>query len=229
VTFKEGSTTLCGPIAVALINGATTTGTASCTKSLSLGAHTINIYVNNYYTGTSSGVVEVAQPTGSFITGGGYLVIGKSGGTYPADTASKMNFGFNVNYKNMKSLQGHVNIIFRAGGHTYQIKSTAIDSLGIARKTSSGTACSGTVSATCFGLADFRSKANLTDVTNPLTPVSLGGNLTLQVTMTDKGEPGKSDTLGVTLWNGNKLLFSSEWSGAKTMESILGGGNLVAH
>jgi hypothetical protein len=229
VTFKEGTTTLCGPLAVALINGATTTGTASCTKSLGLGAHTIDVYVNNYYTGRTSGVVEVAQPTGSFITGGGFLTIGKSGGTYPADTGSRTNFGFNVNYKNTKNLQGHVNIIFRAGGHTYQIKSTAIDSLGIAFKTSTGSACNGPASSTCFGVADFRSKANLTDTTNPLAPISLGGNLTLQVTITDKGEPGSSDTIAFTLWSGNKLVFSSEWNGSKTVEKILGGGNLVVH
>ena len=229
VTFKEGTTTLCGSLPVALIDGVTTTGSASCSASLGLGAHTIDIYVNNYYVGQTSGVVEVAQPTGSFITGGGFLMIGNSGGTYPADGGSRTNFGFNVNYKNMKNLQGHVNIIFRAGGHTYQIKSTAIDSLGIAFKTSSGTVCSGPPSSTCFGIANFRSKANLTDITNPLAPVSLGGNLTLEVIMTDKGEPGSSDSIAFTVWSGNKLVFSSEWSGAKTLEQILGGGNLVAH
>ncbi len=78
-------------------------------------------------------------------------------------------------------------------------------------------------------IADFRAKANLTDVTNPLAPVSLGGNLTLQITLTDTGEPGSSDTIAFTLWNGNKLLFSSNWSGSKTVPQTLGGGNLVVH
>jgi hypothetical protein len=32
-----------------------------------------------------------------------------------------------------------------------------------------------------------------------------------------------------TLYNGNTLLFSSNWDGAKTVESTLGGGNLVVH
>lgn len=89
--------------------------------------------------------------------------------------------------------------------------------------------CGGPPSATCFGIADFRSKATLTDVTNPLAPVSLGGNFTLQIVMTDKGEPGSSDSIALTLWSGNKLLFSSAWNGAKTVEQILGGGNLVVH
>ena len=121
-----------------------------------------------------------------------------------------------MTYKNLKNLQGHANIIFRAGGRTYQIKSTAIDSLGITSKNGGGT-------------ANFRSKANLLDITDPLAPVSLGGNLTLQITLTDNGEPGTNDTLGITLWDGSKLLFSSYWTGAKTQEKPLTGGNLVVH
>lgn len=230
VSFMEGATDLCGPLPVALINSDTTTGTANCTASFELGAHQIDVYVNNYYTGVTTAIVEVAEANGSFVTGGGYLAIDKSAGLYPAETGSKMNFGFNVNYKNAKNIQGHVNILFRSGGRTYQIKSTAIDSLGIALKKSTGNGvCSGPPSATCFGVADFRSKANLTDVTDPLAPVSLGGNLTLQMTMTDEGDPGSADTLGITLWDANKLVFSSEWRGSKTVEQTLAGGNLVVH
>ena len=54
------------------------------------------------------------------------------------------------------------------------------------------------------------------------------GNALLQVTMTDKGEPGKDDTIAIQLSNTNgSLLLSSKWSGTKTVEQILGGGNLV--
>ncbi|MCB0231447.1 MAG: hypothetical protein KDH90_20400 [Anaerolineae bacterium] len=205
---------------MALINGDTTTGTASCTVVLGLDAHQIDVIINNYYVGSTSAIVEVAQPNGSFATGGGYLTIANAGGTYAADTGSKMNFGFNVSYKNARTPKGHVNIVFRSGGNTYQIKSTAIDSLGITFKTPSGQPCSGPASPECYGIADFRSKANLTGV---------GGNLTLQMTLTDKGEPGASDTIGITLWNGNNLLLSSEWTGAQTIETLLGGGNLAVH
>jgi hypothetical protein len=230
VTFMEGATNLCGPLPVALINAETTTGTANCTVTFGLGDHQVDVYVNNYYTGTASAIVEVAEPDGSFITGGGYLTIGTSAGTYQADSGSKMNFGFNVKLKNAKNIQGHANIIFQAGGRTYQIKSTAAESLGIAFKKSNGnSACSGLPSPTCYGIADFRSKANLIDITDPLAPVTLGGNLTLQITVTDKGDPGLNDTIGVTLWSGNQLLFSSEWRGSKTLEQILGGGNLAVH
>jgi hypothetical protein len=230
VTFKEGATVLCGPLSVSLIDGALTTGTASCNKTLAVGAHSIGIYVNSYYVGTATGVVEVAQPDGSFITGGGYRIIGSSAGSYRADTGSRMDFAFNIKYgKNMSNLKGHLSTTYRAGGRTYEIKSTAVDSLGIALKTAGGAACAGPPSSTCFGLADFRSKANLTDITDPLHPVALVGGLSLQVTLTDKGSPGTNDTIGITLWNGSTLVFSSEWSGARTIEGPLDGGNTVVH
>jgi len=75
--------------------------------------------------------------------------------------------------------------------------------------------------------AVFTSKANLKDVTDPLNPISLGGNLTLYVTMTDRGEPGTNDEIGITLWDGSTLLYSSNWSGTNTLEMVLSGGNLV--
>lgn len=125
-----------------------------------------------------------------------------------------------------------MNIIYRAGGRVYQIKSNAIDTFGTALKENGGsTPCTaGPPSATCWGVSNFSSKANLTDVTNPLAPVSVsGGPFTLQMSLTDKGEPGKDDSIAVTLWSGSTLVFSSNWNGAKSVEQLLGGGNLVVH
>ena len=45
--------------------------------------------------------------------------------------------------------------------------------------------------------------------------------------MTDKGAPGSADTIGVTLWDGSRLVFSSQWTGAQTVQGLLGGGNLA--
>jgi hypothetical protein len=227
----------CVDLPVTLISvGDPKVGTASCTRTFDIGSadskpFTIGIVVNRYYTRNDSadnGVLEIAKPTGDFITGGGYIVAQSSSGQYAADAGSRTNYGFNVKYnKNKTNLQGHLNVIFRKGGKTYQIKTTATDSLGITYKTATGT-CAGPVTSTCWGFADFRSKANLTDVTNPLAPISMGGGLTAQVTMTDKGEPGSADSIGITLWNGNTLLFSSRWT-TKTEETVVGGGNLVVH
>jgi hypothetical protein len=77
--------------------------------------------------------------------------------------------------------------------------------------------------------AVFVSKANLTDITNPLSPISYGGNLKLQVNMTDKGEPGSNDQIAISLWDGSTLLYSSNWVGSSTSEMLLGGGNLLVH
>jgi hypothetical protein len=66
------------------------------------------------------------------------------------------------------------------------------------------------------------------DITNPLAPISLGGNLTIQMTFTDTGEPGSSDTLALSVWDGGTLLYSSRWTGTQTIEQTLGGGNVVA-
>ena len=74
--------------------------------------------------------------------------------------------------------------------------------------------------------AQFLSKANLTDVTYPLLPVSLGGNLDLRVDMSDRGEPGNTDSIGITLFNGGILLYSSNWVTSRTTQRVLVGGNI---
>jgi len=229
VTFSEGTTVLCtANLPVALLGTDPTLGSASCTKTLGVGAHTINISVDGYYVGTAEGLVEVATPDGSFITGGAWRTASASFGQYAATAGGREQFAFNVKYnKNNTNIQGHANVIFVSGGETYQILSNALDSLGTALKTPTGGACTGVPSATCWGIASFRAKANLTDITNPLNPISIASNLSLQLTLTDKGATG--DTIGAALYRGNTLLFASEWDGSKTVEGTISGGNLSVH
>jgi|GEM_PF-2251314 len=182
---------------------------------------------NGYYIGEAPvntiTVVTVYKPLGDFVTGGGYIIPTQSGGTYAATPGLKMNFGLNVKYnKKGTNLQGGVNMIFRrnVGGviRTYQIKSNSMTSLGT----------SGTSTPVVDRYAEFLSKANLTDVTNPLAPVALGGNLDLRVSMRDRGEPGSTDEIAVTLFSGTgSLLFSSKWTGSSTQRMVLTGGNIV--
>ncbi len=40
-----------------------------------------------------------------------------------------------------------------------------------------------------FATATFKGKANIQDITNPVAPISVDGNATLQVQMTDKASP----------------------------------------
>ena len=46
--------------------------------------------------------------------------------------------------------------------------------------------------------------------------------------MTDRGS-GKTDSIGVTLWDGSTLLFSCDWNGAQTLEGLITSGNIDTH
>ena len=92
-----------------------------------------------------------------------------------------------------------------------------------ADRTSRGRRC-----PTCIGLADIRWTASLVDVTKPWRPMTVGSDLALQVTVTDKGDRhGSGDSIGITLWNGNALLFSSKWNGSATLEQLLRSGGIT--
>jgi hypothetical protein len=234
VNRDAGNAVLC-TAPIGLVNSTDIkTGTGTCTWSANLGTAdslsiNVGIVVNGYYTRNSAEdnvVVTVSKPLASdFITGGGYLVLTNSAGEKAGAPGSKANFGFNVKFNpSGKNLQGNINIIVRNGGRVYQIKGNAMTSLAV-----QPTPCTeATATAPCT--ATFNGKANIQDITDPNNPVSVDGNATLQVTMTDKGEPGSSDSIGITVWNKNGgLWFASKWDGAKTIEQILGGGNLVVH
>jgi hypothetical protein len=127
---------------------------------------------------------------------------------------SKNNFGFNVKFnKGGTNLQGNINTIVRSqNGKVYQVKGNVMTSLAVNASTKTAT---------------FNGKANIQDITNPLAPLSVDGNATLQVTMTDAGEPGSSDKIAITVWNkAGGLWFASHWNGSKTTEQLLSGGNL---
>jgi len=204
----------------------TETGTATCNWPVNIGSQDSQSYtidaqvVGNHYTGDNSGelaVVTVSKPLTAFITGGGYLTNVSSGGQYAGDAGKKTNFGFNVKYNKSKTnLQGNINTIIRRGAKTYQIKGNSMTSLATKMTTPT------------TGTATFNGKANIQDITNPLAVESVDGNATLQVVMTDAGDPGRNDTIAITVWNkSGGMWFSSNWTGTKTLEQLLGGGNLV--
>ena len=236
VTFVNrdaSNATLC-TATIGLANSADLkTGTTTCTWQLNLTGDSqstnIGIVISGYYVRNSSDddvVVTVSKPlTSDFITGGGYLVLTNSAGEKAGAAGSKANFGFNVKFnKSGKNLQGNINVIIRNGGRVYQIKGNAMDSLAV-----QPTPCvNATATAPCT--ATFNGKANIQDITDPNNPVSVDGNATLQVVMTDKGDPGSNDSMAITVWNkSGGLWFASKWDGTKTIEQTLGNGNLVVH
>jgi hypothetical protein len=227
---RDTSDVLCTASLVLLDPADPLTASAFCDWEADIGNNdgvefTVGIIVNGrYYRDRSfdDTVVTVFKPGPDFITGGGYLVNQNSDGEYGGDTDLKTNFGFTVKFnKKGTKLQGRVTIIVRQGGHVYRIKSNALASLVVVPY-DSGDPLS--------GVAEFYGKANVQDVTDPDNPIGLEGNATLHMTMKDNGEPGSSDTIGITLWSKQgDLLFSSIWTGVETVEQILDGGNLHVH
>ena len=211
VTFRQGATTLCGPVPVQLLNGTTTIGAASCFASLGLGVHTVDVVVGNFYTGTSSASVRVLNPAGteapneSHVDGKGNIVVGPSAGTHRADSGSQLYFELDVKFNTASGPSGYVEINYNGGGKAYRIRSDDIDSLGA-----------------FAGNADVRATASLTDITNRRRPILVADNLTLRLTA-DGIDP---DAIGITLWAGNRLVLSSRWTGWSTLEQTLAGGRI---
>ena len=144
----------------------------------------------------------------------------------PADEGRRANFGFNVKY-NQKgtNLQGNISYIFRRKVNDvirlYQVKGNSMTSLIVNMN-----------DATEGGMktAVFIGKCNVTDVTNPLAPVTIAGtgNSTMQVIITDATETGVNDKYGITIWTPtNQVFHSSNWEGTKTTKLVLGSGDVV--
>ena len=170
-------------------------------------------------------VITVARPLGEFITGGGFLVLTDSSGVFAGGVDTHTNFGFHVKFnKRATNLQGGATIIVRTDdGRVLRIKANAMDSLGVDD----------------HGNAQFESKAELTDATDENGPFVVGGNYTLQMTMTDRSSLDGEDEIALTLWDIRRagrnqpatrlLLFSSNWTGNATVQQQIAGGNLVVH
>ncbi|HEX8695450.1 MAG TPA: hypothetical protein VF746_23760, partial [Longimicrobium sp.] len=214
----------CVSLPVGLVSAADPrTGTATCNWAVTLGSSensrdvTVGVVVDGYYARNSAddnSVVTVSRSLASFITGGGYLVNQASAGQYAGEAGRRTNFGFNVKYnRSGTNLQGNVNIIVRNGGRVYQVKANSLTSLS---------------ANTSTGAAQFSGKASIQDITDPLSPLSIDGNATLQMTLTDRGEPGSTDSIGITVLNkAGGTWFASSWNGTRTVEQTLAGGNLV--
>jgi hypothetical protein len=214
----------CSNLPVGLVTSSDTkTGTATCNWTANIGgdssvSYTIGTQVTGYYARLDSSEASIvtiskAYPD-SFITGGGYMVMTSSSGLVPGAAGTKNNFGFNVKYnRSGTNLQGQMNIIVRNSARVYQIKGNSMTSLATNPNSTGGT-------------ATFNGKANIQDITDPANPISIDGNATLQVDMTDTGNIN-TDTIGTTVLNkAGGLWFSSNWNGTRTVQQALAGGNL---
>jgi hypothetical protein len=242
VTFQEEGATLCGPLPLDLLEG-TASGSASCRVPLWEGAHSIEVVVGGFYAGRTTSVVEVGDPEDSVATGAGSFVATEPGGPYAADAGSRPAFAFHVKYtvretkdkgydkkkspRDPAPPKGHVEVLFRSHGRSYAIRSADLDLLGVSEETPQGKECHGRAPK-CIGRVDMRWSASLVDVTKPGKPLSVGADLALQLTATDKGDRrGSDDSIGISLWSGNTLLFSSRWTGAQTLDQVLRSGKIT--
>jgi hypothetical protein len=218
--------TNCSNLSVTLVDpNDPTVGTVSCTTTLAASsmtggtAYTVGIVVKGYYSRNSADdntVVNLAQPLSTnFVTGGGFLVNSSSSGIGAGTAGLKTNFGFNVK-RSGTTLTGNLDTIVRSGGHVYQIKSTGITSFV---ENVSGSPATATVAG----------KATIVDITNPAKLITIDNAATYQLALHDYGDPGTSDTIGITVNNkAGALWFSSNWNGTATVEQVLAGGNLSA-
>jgi hypothetical protein len=168
-------------------------------------------------------------PRGHFVQGDGDVELGASSGTYAGTPGSKAHFHVDLKYDpdNLKDLDGNLNAHYRSGKTEYEVKTKDWTSLNLGTQAvPGGGTCTGNASPSCWHTAELRSTATLTQPSGKKTVV--GSNLTLRVTVTDRGG-GKSDSVGITLWDGATLVFSSDWTGSATAERPLKGGKINVH
>lgn len=187
----------------------------------------IGIEVGDYYTRNANSdntFVTIYKANSDLITGSGIILPNQSKGAYPSDPALPVIFAFNAkNSKCGKStkLDGDVIILyFRTEGTkklAYEISSGKFISLGA------------DISNPAAKTAVFIANARLKNISNPLRPVLIAENLSLQVNIIDNGEPGVKDKVAISLYSGNNLWYSSNWTGNYTEFMKLKSGNLVVH
>jgi hypothetical protein len=170
-----------------------------------------NYYVR--YNSSDDALVTVAKPiTNGFIAGGGSLVMSNSSGLKAGEVGSSNDFSFSVKYNGQGSNPtGSFNTIVRTrvSGllRVYQVKGSVITSLVLNGNK-----------------ATLKGTAAIYDITNGS---SLAGTATFEVSITDNGEPGSSDTIATTIRDSaNALWFSSNWNGLRTTEQLLARGNI---
>jgi uncharacterized protein len=153
----------------------------------------VGVIAGGRYIGSDDVLITVMQPSSEGVNGGGYIT----------DGGLKTNFGINAHFNgNNSNLLGHVTLIVRSGGTTWQVKGNPIS------------------------LAGIPSTGKVTLVAKVLVKdgnATIESNASLELTITDNGEPGEADTIGIKLWSKTGTLMYS------AVEQVIGGGNLQVH
>lgn len=204
VTFSSGGQALCSA-PVALLGTDATSGSGSCSAKLPAGPVTVS--VGGYYAGVTTASVDPDRAQYRAAIGNGSLRATKSAGTLPATAGSKIGLSLAAARAGDRTL-GSGTIGFSSGGKKYEIAVSSYESFG-ARTSADSRA------------VDLRAKATLREGARVI-----GSGLTLRITAAG-GHWGSPNTAAVTLYDGEKLVFSSEWTGAATAPALLSGGLLL--
>jgi hypothetical protein len=175
----------------------------SNSKSFAVATVVGGSYVRN---ATTDDVLIMAAETASkIVSGGGFLNMTAPGGTMPPDLGSRFNFTFNVTYKGGGTVTGgFIQLIARSNGRVLRFQGTP--------STMSGSPGSGRTSLIGSG--------ELTDVTNPAAPLSMG---TFQVQI-DSTDHGSSSLVGLTLSAHGSVVISTNGNGIAQQQLIASGG-----
>jgi hypothetical protein len=182
----------------------------------------IGVEVDSFYTSSTGSIASlvVSKTVNDFVTYGGNIRMNPntSAGLYPSNTDSRLNFGGQAKWnRNGTNLQGGVNMIWRTGTKVYQVKGIVGGSNG---SLSVNTSISSNRRATIVA------KANVFDTETGLTVPNTNGS-TITINLRDRGEPGTTDSISIEVRNGaGQLVYSSNWTGIRTNERMLSGGNI---
>lgn len=199
VSFRSESRTLCAAVPVAPLGDEPTLGSAHCDATLDPGPHAIAIAVDGSHAGTARADVELVPADGARALAAASLRIASSAGAHAGDPGSLTSVAFTAR----SDVDGGAVVHLRSGGRSVVAIAGDLESAGIAR-----------------GAADLRARATVLGAKGVLAR-----DATLRITATDEGPQG--DALGVTLWDGDRLLFASEWNGLATIERPLHVGGVL--
>ena len=209
--------------------------------------------VNNasYYTDNNPSEdtnLTVAQSGSGFIIGGGFLQLTSASGQLNptnggAGAQSKQDFGFIVGttkgkttfpgslsaiVRSQKDLHGNACSVTHPGHSTcvYQVNAAVIGSPTVAKAPNAACPANAPSGSQC---ASFTATGVIKDITLPFSSTTVDPDATMIVNMVDAGKQSGdmiSFQINAASNKGGGLWYSSNWTGTKTVEQGLAGGNL---
>ncbi|HEU5474253.1 MAG TPA: M12 family metallo-peptidase [Actinophytocola sp.] len=210
VSFVAAGRTLC-TAPIGLLGTPTTDASASCTATLPQGVHQVSPLITGNYTATTTSPVEIFRPHNSIVIAGTTLTASQSSGAFPADPGTRIDTTLLISHtRSHNTTTGLATAQFQSAGHRYQLLATDFATFG-AKPTNRQLHL------------NLRATAKLLDITNPHRPTVVATNLTLHLSATDTTH----DTLALTLYQGARLILSTNWTGATTTQLPLTTGNIL--